>query len=95
MNLRNHKNKHLNKMARKPGSLVRARIISLLQQHGEMHGYKLAILYNKEYAKVSQRLIYYHLKKGVNLEEIKISKIVEEKGDYSWGNKVSRVYYKV
>ena len=39
------------------------------------------------------RSIYYHLKKGLSLEEFKVEKIQVEKGDYSWGSSAEKVYY--
>ena len=39
------------------------------------------------------RSIYYHLKKGTSLNEFKINKIEKERGQYSWGNEVEKIYY--
>jgi hypothetical protein len=39
------------------------------------------------------RSIYYHLKKGLELKEFRISKIKSEKGDYSWGPEAEKIYY--
>ena len=39
------------------------------------------------------RSIYYHLKKGLALEEFKIDQIKQEKGDYSWGATAEKIYY--
>ena len=39
------------------------------------------------------RSIYYHLKKGVALGEFRIESVQKEKGDYSWGAEVEKIYY--
>ncbi len=78
---------------RKPGSEVRERIIEILKEKGPLHGYQIYKEYIKKYGAVSLRLIYYHLKKGIDLNEIKISHISEEEGPYSWGPKAIKVYY--
>jgi hypothetical protein len=41
------------------------------------------------------RLIYYHLKKGVSMGELKIHKIEKKKGEYSWGGEVEHILYAV
>ncbi|MEM2115518.1 MAG: hypothetical protein QXD62_00090 [Candidatus Woesearchaeota archaeon] len=75
-------------------SIVRERIAQILSELGECYGYELAKKYVERFGKVSQRLIYYHLEKGVQLGIFeRIEK--EETGDFSWGNKVTKVYYKV
>ena len=79
---------------RKPGSEVRNKIIELLRIRGPMHGYQIYKEYIKNYGPVTLRLIYYHLKKGIDLGEIAISHISEEEGPYSWGPRARKVYYK-
>lgn len=79
---------------RRPGSEVRQRIIELLKQKGAMHGYQIYKEYIKQYGPVTLRLIYYHLKKGIDLGEIAISHVSEEEGPYSWGPRARKVYYK-
>jgi hypothetical protein len=39
------------------------------------------------------RSIYYHLRKGVDLNEFKVSKVEKEKGEYSWGPEAEKIYY--
>lgn len=77
------------------GSNVRNNILSLLSIEGPMHGYGLYQRYVVKYPQVSMRLIYYHLKKGVSIGEIKIHKIEKKKGEYSWGNEVQNIVYAV
>jgi len=88
-------NKHVKKQGRPIGSNVRTNIINLLSKEGPMHGYQIYQEYIKYYPKVSMRLIYYHLKKGVSLEELKIHKIEKKKGEFSWGNEVQNILYAV
>jgi len=59
------------------------------------HGYEIYQHYINIFPKVTMRSIYYHLKKGVALEEIKVHKIQTEKGDYSWGNTAEKIYYEL
>lgn len=83
------------KQGRPIGSNVRTNIIHLLSKEGPMHGYQLYQEYIKHYPKVSMRLIYYHLKKGVSIGEIKVHKIERKKGEFSWGNEVQHIIYEV
>jgi hypothetical protein len=39
------------------------------------------------------RVIYYHLKKGTDLGEFKVNKVIRENGDFSWGNEAEKIYY--
>ncbi len=75
------------------GSKVRQNIVDLLFLIGEAHGYIIYKIYNAVFPKVSQRLIYYHLKKGVDIGEFKIKHIRNVSGDFSWGSNSERVYY--
>ncbi|MEM4396176.1 MAG: hypothetical protein QXR30_00745 [Candidatus Woesearchaeota archaeon] len=75
-------------------SKVRDRIIQILSELGESYGYDVAKKYAERFGKESQRLIYYHLEKGVQLGLFeRIEK--EEEGEFSWGNKVTKVYYRL
>ena len=42
---------------------------------------------------VTQRSIYYHLKRGLITKEVIMNEIEQEKGDYSWGTIVEKKYY--
>lgn len=74
-------------------SEIRQNIVEILAVIGEGYGYDIVKMYLEIFPKVSQRVIYYHLKKGLETEEFKISKIKKEKGDYSWGGVAEKVYY--
>ena len=39
------------------------------------------------------RSIYYHLRKGLATGEIKIHKVIKEKGEYSWGPEAEKTFY--
>ncbi len=75
------------------GSEVRKNLINMVFVLGKAYGYELADLYNQIFPKVTRRLIYYHLNKGVKLEEFKVDKIKEELGNYSWGSRAEKKYY--
>ncbi|PIN73496.1 hypothetical protein COV20_04710 [Candidatus Woesearchaeota archaeon CG10_big_fil_rev_8_21_14_0_10_45_16] len=74
-------------------SIIRNNILEILLSLGKGYGYQVAKVYNEVFPEVSQRSIYYHLKKGIETKEIEIHGIEEEKGQYSWGNTVEKVYY--
>lgn len=74
-------------------SQIRQNIIEILNYLGNAYGYDIYKHYLEIFPKVTQRSIYYHLRKGVDTKEIRIHKVKEEKGDFSWGNSVQKVYY--
>lgn len=74
-------------------SQVRQNMIEILAVMKKAYGYELYAVYRELYPKITLRLIYYHLKKGVSLGEFKVQKVVSEKGDYSWGPEAEKVYY--
>ena len=43
--------------------------------------------------KISQRSVYYHLRKGVVLGELELNKIEQEEGEFSWGKMAEKTYY--
>ena len=80
---------------RPAGSQVRQNVIEILYQAKKLHGYRTYLIYKKLFPKVTMRAIYYHLKKGVALKELKVAEIRKEKGNYSWGGEVERIYYEL
>ncbi|MEK6949485.1 MAG: hypothetical protein AABX34_04635 [Nanoarchaeota archaeon] len=74
-------------------SEIRQNIIEILFYTKEGYGYEIYKNYIAIFPKVTMRSIYYHLKKGVALNEFKVSKIEKEKGDYSWGGEAEKIYY--
>ena len=74
-------------------SVIRQNIIEILYFMKKGYGYDIYKAYIKIYPKVTMRSVYYHLKKGVALEEFKVQKIEKVQGDYSWGSEAEKVYY--
>ncbi|MFH0868162.1 MAG: hypothetical protein V1831_02530 [Candidatus Woesearchaeota archaeon] len=74
-------------------SEIRQNIIEILFFMKQGYGYEIYKSYIVIFPKVTMRSIYYHLKKGVDLNEFKVSKIEKEKGDYSWGGEAEKIYY--
>jgi len=77
------------------GSSVRQNILEILAVLGRGHGYQIYKVYRDVYPKVTLRVIYYHLKKGLDLGELEIQNVEREKGDYSWGSEEEKIYYKL
>ncbi len=74
-------------------SQIRQNIIELLNHLKQGYGYQISKIYNEIFPRVTQRSIYYHLHKGTHTNEISIHKIQQEKGDFSWGTTVEKIYY--
>tara|TARA_B100000315_G_C14483897_1_gene544256 strand:+ start:228 stop:545 length:318 start_codon:yes stop_codon:yes gene_type:complete len=74
-------------------SEIRQNIVEILYFMKQGYGYEIYKAYVAIFPKVTMRSIYYHLKKGVSLNEFKISKVEKEKGDYSWGPEAEKIYY--
>ena len=81
------------KKGRPIGSKIRQNVVEILYYLGRGYGYHIAKIYNEVFPKVTQRSVYYHLKKGVLTGEIAVHKIEEEKGEFSWGQTVEKTYY--
>jgi hypothetical protein len=81
------------KRGRPVGSQIRQNIIEIIYYLEKGYGYQIFKIYREIFPSVSQRNIYYHLKKGVQTGEIEVHKVETEKGDFSWGNSVEKVYY--
>jgi hypothetical protein len=77
---------------RPPKSTVRQNIVEILS-HGAKYGYEVYKHYKELYPDVTMRLIYYHLKKGIQTGEIKVDRIEKQQGSYSWGPEAERTYY--
>ncbi len=80
---------------RPAGSEIRQNIVDILAAAGPMYGYRIHRLYVEVFPKVTMRSIYYHLTKGKDTGEIEVDKVRKEKGDYSWGNEVEKIYYRL
>jgi hypothetical protein len=83
----------MGKRGRPFNSEIRNNVLTILFYLGEGYGYEISKLYNKIFPKVTMRSVYYHLKKGISLGEIKMKEVKQEHGDYSWGTTVEKIYY--
>ncbi|MBT3814638.1 hypothetical protein HOE37_01455 [Candidatus Woesearchaeota archaeon] len=76
-------------------SQIRQNIIEILFYLGKGYGYQISKIYKEVFPPVTQRSIYYHLRKGTQTKEININTIKEEKGEFSWGDTVEKIYYEL
>ncbi len=83
------------KRGRPLGSPIRQNIIEILYFMKSGYGYNIYKKYREIFPKVTMRVIYYHLNKGLNTKEFSIEKVEKEKGDYSWGGEAEKIYYKL
>jgi len=74
-------------------SEIRQNVIDILAVLGRGYGYEIFKIYQKIFPKCTREVIYYHLKKGVDLEEFKIEQVKTESGNYSWGRVAEKTYY--
>jgi hypothetical protein len=74
-------------------SKIRENIVEILYFLGEGYAYQIHKIYIEIFPAVTSRSIYYHLKKGTDLDEFKIKQIKQESGNYSWGDKAEKIYY--
>ena len=74
-------------------SQIRQNIVEILYFLGKGYGYQISKIYNEIFVKVSQRSVYYHLRKGLDLKEIELNKIEQEQGEFSWGTTAEKIYY--
>ena len=56
-------------------SEIRQNIIEILFYLGKGYGYQVSKIYQKIFPACTREVIYYHLKKGVDLGEIKIKEV--------------------
>jgi hypothetical protein len=85
----------MKKRGRPTGSSIRQNMVEILYHRGKAYGYDLYRDYCALFPKVTLRVIYYHLKKGVALGEFVLETIRLEKGKYSWGDAAEKKYYKL
>jgi len=83
----------MGKRGRPVKSAIRQNIVEILYHMGEGYGYDIYKIYREIFPKCTQKSIYYHLKKGVTLREFIVKKIEKEKGKFSWGTEVEKIYY--
>jgi hypothetical protein len=74
-------------------SKIRSNMVEIIGFLGSGYGYQISKMYNQIFPQVTQRSIYYHLRKGVSTGEVQVNRIVEDSGDFSWGQKVEKIFY--
>ena len=74
-------------------SQIRQNIVEILAVMKQGYGYEIYKAYKAIFGDATQRSIYYHLNKGVKLEEFKVERISQEQGNFSWGTTVQKIYY--
>ena len=83
------------KKGRPVRSAIRQNVVEILHHLGKSYGYQISKIYNEVFPTVTQRSIYYHLRKGIHTKEIQIYKVEKEKGDFSWGSVAEKTYYRL
>jgi len=68
------------KRGRPVGSNVRQNMIEILYFLGSAHGYHIYKVYRQIFPKITLRAIYYHLKKGIELQELEVDEIKKSQG---------------
>ena len=81
------------KRGRPIGSNIRKNIAEILLYLGKGYGYQIAKIYNQVFPECTREVIYYHLRKGTAIGEFILEEIALEKGSYSWGENVEKIYY--
>ncbi len=81
------------KRGRPVKSQIRQNIVNILAVLNEGYGYDIYKIYKELFNQCTQKSIYYHLRKGISTGEFIIKKIEKEKGDFSWGSEVEKIYY--
>ncbi len=74
-------------------SIIRQNIIEILFHLGKGYGYQISKIYNEAFPPVTQRVIYYHLRKGLQTREIVEHSVQRERGSFSWGSEVEKKIY--
>ena len=74
-------------------SQIRQNMIEIMAVLGKAYGYEIYKTYKQIFPRVTLRVMYYHLKKGVDLGEFKQHKVVVEHGEFSWGSSVEKTLY--
>jgi len=74
-------------------SEIRQNIIDILHVLKQGYGYEICRIYLQIFPKCTKESIYYHLRKGVTLDEFKIIDVKTEEGQFSWGPVAEKKYY--
>ncbi|MBI2665633.1 hypothetical protein HYX12_03365 [Candidatus Woesearchaeota archaeon] len=81
------------KKGRPVRSVIRQNIVEILYYLEKGYGYQISRIYNEIFPKVTQRVVYYHLQKGIQTKEIELKEIQREQGEFSWGTEVEKKIY--
>lgn len=73
-------------------SIVRARLAEILFLAGKLTAYDAHKHYIKIFAATTRRNVYYQLQRGEE-EGLFGKEVVEEQGEYSWGEQARKTYY--
>lgn len=79
---------------RPKGSATRDRVGEVLSVIGRGTGYDVFRIYRDVFGSITSRAIYYNLHQGVLLDEFELDEVTVESGEYSWGGKAEKKYYK-
>ncbi|MBW2971112.1 hypothetical protein KY320_03045 [Candidatus Woesearchaeota archaeon] len=74
-------------------SKIRDNIAEILYLKGRSHGYEIYRIYIAVFPKVTLRSIYYQLRRGADIGIFKVEDVVNEQGDFSWGESAKKTYY--
>ncbi len=83
----------MGKRGRPAKSIIRQNVVEILHCLGNGYGYEISKIYNEVFPTVTQRSIYYHLRKGILTKEIVMHTVKQEQGKFSWGPMVEKIYY--
>ena len=83
------------KKGRPVRSVIRQNVVEILHHLGQGYGYQISKIYNEVFPTVTQRSIYYHLRKGMKTKEIDVYRVEKENGNFSWGSIAEKIYYRL
>lgn len=83
----------MKKRGRPIKSEIRQNIIEIIAHLQKGYGYEIYKYYREIFPACTRESIYYHLRKGVILEEFELKEIKQEQGNFSWGRIVEKRYY--
>jgi len=83
------------KKGRPVRSVIRQNVVEILHHLGQGYGYQISKIYNEVFPTVTQRSIYYHLRKGMKTKEIEVYRVEKENGNFSWGSIAEKIYYRL
>lgn len=77
-------------------SKIRDNIVEIfLEENEPLYGYQINKKYTRKYGRLSLRLTYYHLSKGVSEGVFKLVERKKHEGGFSWGGVSERSYYEL